>query len=97
MVLHLTMNIDIYGLQLNHKSPCFKHVNLLTTLEVFYQNNSAASFSFQMAALVTDMHCNFYLVKNHKITFTSATTKAREKNCAQIWNRQNFSQIYLQI
>ncbi len=32
-----------------------------------------------MAALVTDMFCSFYLVKNNKIADNSATTEAREK------------------
>ncbi len=32
-----------------------------------------------MAALVPDMFCNIYLVKNHKIANNSATTKATEK------------------
>jgi hypothetical protein len=31
------------------------------------------------AALVPDMRCNFYLVKNYKIADNSATTEAREK------------------
>ncbi len=32
-----------------------------------------------MAALVQDMFCNFYLVKNHKIANNSATAEARER------------------
>ncbi len=32
-----------------------------------------------MAARVSDMFCNFYLLKNHKIGKNSTTTKAREK------------------
>jgi hypothetical protein len=32
-----------------------------------------------VAALVSDMFCDFYLVKNHKIANNSATTEAREK------------------
>ncbi len=32
-----------------------------------------------MAALVTAMLCDFYLVKNNKIAQNSATTEAREK------------------
>jgi hypothetical protein len=32
-----------------------------------------------LAALFSDMFCNFYLVKNHKIANNSTTTKAREK------------------
>ncbi len=41
---------------------------------------SAASFCCQVAALVPDMYCNFYLVKNHKIVNNSVTTEARQKN-----------------
>jgi hypothetical protein len=29
--------------------------------------------------LVPDMFCNFYLVKNKKIAYNSATTEAKEK------------------
>jgi len=32
-----------------------------------------------MAAWVPDMSCNFYLVKNHKISNNPTITKAREK------------------
>jgi hypothetical protein len=45
-----------------------------------------ASFGHQVAALVPDMFCNFYLVKYHKIVNNSATTEAREKKEAHIWN-----------
>jgi hypothetical protein len=41
---------------------------------------SAASFCCKVAAMVPDMFCNFYVVKNHKTTNNSATTEAREKN-----------------
>ncbi len=37
---------------------------------------SAASFCRQVAALVPDMFCNFYLAKNYKIVNNSATTEA---------------------
>jgi hypothetical protein len=40
---------------------------------------SAASFCHQMAALVPDMFCNFYFVKNPKIVNNSVSTEAREK------------------
>jgi hypothetical protein len=40
---------------------------------------SAVNLCWQVAALFPDMFCNFYLVKNHKITNNSATTEAREK------------------
>ncbi len=33
-----------------------------------------------MAAWVSDMFCNFYLMKNHKIAINSTTAKARGKN-----------------
>jgi hypothetical protein len=32
-----------------------------------------------MAALVPDIFCNFYFVKNYKIENNSATSEAREK------------------
>jgi hypothetical protein len=41
---------------------------------------SAASFCREVAALVPDMFCKFYLVKNHKIAKNSTTAKDREKN-----------------
>jgi hypothetical protein len=41
---------------------------------------SAASFCHEVAALVPDMFCKFYLVKNNKITKNSTTAKDREKN-----------------
>jgi hypothetical protein len=44
------------------------------------EGKSAASFCHQVAALVPDMFCNFYLVKSHKISNNLATTEAREKN-----------------
>jgi hypothetical protein len=41
---------------------------------------SAASFCRQVSALVPDMFCNFYEVKNHKIVKkNSTTTKSTEK------------------
>ncbi len=45
-----------------------------------YEGKSAASFCLQVAAWVSDMFSNFYLVKNHKIANNSTTTTAREKN-----------------
>ncbi len=42
------------------------------------EGKSAASFCHQVAALVPDMFCNFYFVKNLKIANNSATTEARE-------------------
>jgi hypothetical protein len=43
------------------------------------RGNQMPVFCHQVAALVPDMFCNFYLVKNHKIANNSATTEAREK------------------
>ncbi len=43
------------------------------------EGKSAASFCRQVAALVPDMFCYFYLVKNYNIANNSATTEAREK------------------
>jgi hypothetical protein len=45
----------------------------------FNEGKSAASFCRQVAAWFPVMFCNFCLVKNHKITNDSTTTKAREK------------------
>ncbi len=45
---------------------------------------SAASFCCQVAALVPDMFCNFYLAQNHKIADNSATTEATEKISADL-------------
>jgi hypothetical protein len=46
------------------------------------QNNEdklAASFCFQVVSWVPDILCNFYVVKKHKTSGNSKTTKAREK------------------
>jgi len=45
----------------------------------FNEGKSAASLYRQVAALVPDMFCNFYLTKNHKIAKNSATNEYREK------------------
>jgi hypothetical protein len=37
-------------------------------------------YGLQVTAWVSDMFCNFDLVKNHKIAHNSTTTKANEKN-----------------
>ncbi len=55
---------------------------------------SAASFCCQVAALVPDMFCNFYLVKIHKIANNLATTEDREKN-KHIFGILRISRIYL--
>ncbi len=43
------------------------------------EGKSAARLCHQVAPWVPDMFCNFYLVKNHKITNNSATTEAGGK------------------
>jgi hypothetical protein len=50
----------------------------MTVLATF-SNNEAASFSRQVASLIPDMFCNFYLVKSHKIAKNSAAAEAKEK------------------
>jgi hypothetical protein len=52
----------------------------MTSQVYFNEGKSAANLCHQVAARSTDMFCNFYLVKNHKIAENSTTTKAREKN-----------------
>ncbi len=42
-----------------------------------HKDKSAASFCHRVAARVSDMFCNFYFVKNHKIANNSITNKAR--------------------
>jgi hypothetical protein len=37
-----------------------------------------------VAAWFPDMFCNFYLVKNYKISKNSTTTKARKKYCTDL-------------
>jgi hypothetical protein len=48
------------------------------------EGKSAASFCHQVATLVPEMFCNFYLVKNQKIANKSTTTKTREKISADL-------------
>jgi len=54
-------------------------------MSVFYltaitiKDKSAAIFCPQVAAWVSDMFCNFYSVKTHKIAINSATSKTKEK------------------
>jgi hypothetical protein len=50
----------------------------LFTQHYFLQNEevTAASYWHQAAALVSDIFYNFYVVKNHKIAYNSATTEA---------------------
>ncbi len=56
-----------------------------------YLDKSVASFCHQVAAHVPDILCNFYSVKNHKISNTPTTTKAIK--LAHFWNPQNFRKI----
>jgi len=49
-----------------------------TQIEVILIRGNA-SFCHQMAAWVSDMFYNFYLVKNHKIANNSTSTEPREK------------------
>jgi hypothetical protein len=37
-----------------------------------------------VAALIPNMLCNFYLVKNHKTANNSATIEAKEKLCTYL-------------
>jgi len=46
---------------------------------LFNEEESPASFCLQVVAWVTDVFCNFYLVKNLKISDNSTTTKSTEK------------------
>jgi hypothetical protein len=43
------------------------------------EGKSAASFYHQVAGWVSDMFCNFHLVKNQKMANNVAATEAREK------------------
>ncbi len=52
----------------------FEHVFKFGNLN---EGKSAAGFCHQVAALVPDMFCNFYLAKNHKIANSSSTTEGR--------------------
>jgi hypothetical protein len=44
------------------------------------KDKSAASFCQQVAIWVSDMFCDFYLVKSHKIANNTKTSEPREKN-----------------
>jgi hypothetical protein len=48
----------------------------------------------QVAALLTDMLCNFYLAKNHKIAENLTTTKARAK-IRRYWESFEFFDVCL--
>ncbi len=60
----------------------------------FNEGKSAASFCHLVVARVTNMFCNFYLVKIHKIANNSTTIKAREKNKYRFGILRNFD-VYL--
>ncbi len=60
----------------------------MQVLHSFNWAKYAVRFCHQVAAWVSDMFCNFCLVKNHKIGLYLTTTKAREKY-ALIWNYRN--------
>jgi hypothetical protein len=60
-------NLEICSLKIHH-------------IQMFNEVIIAASFCLQVAAWVSDVFCNFYLLKNHKIADNSTTPKAREKN-----------------
>ncbi len=47
--------------------------------EPLFEVISAASFCYQVAALVPHMFYNFYIVKTHKIANNSANTEDREQ------------------
>ncbi len=67
--------------------------------KTFYYSNegkSAVSFCYLVAACVSDLFCNFYFVKNHKIVSNSATANTRE-NVSTDWTPQNFGIILLYV
>ena len=66
----------------------------MTVLNV---GKSAASFCHQVAALVLDMFCNFYIVENHKIANNSTTTNARQKISTALESLEfwKFFEVYL--
>ena len=53
--------------------------NYTAVYAITNQDETAAIFCYQVAAWVSDMFCNFNLVKSYKIANNSATTEAREK------------------
>jgi hypothetical protein len=56
-----------------------KRIILNGTACSFNEGKSAASFCRQVAALVPEEFCNFYVVKIHKIANNSATSEAGEE------------------
>ncbi len=64
------------------------------------EGKSAAIFCYQVAALVPDIFCDFYIMKNHKIVKNSAITKARGKistnfESSQFYNFLMFVELIL--
>jgi hypothetical protein len=57
-----------------------KVLNYFSKFNKFSYDKSAANPCHQGAALVIDMFCYFYLLKNHKIVNNSTTAKAGEIN-----------------
>ncbi len=51
---------------------------------LFYEDKSTGSFCWNVAVRVSDMFCNFYLLKNYKSANNSTTTKGREKISADL-------------
>jgi hypothetical protein len=87
-------------MKLTHPSPV-QYWNIRSKNGIFIQEKkawcwdnegkSAASFYQQVAALVPDMFCNYYLTKNHKNIINSATSEAREEISTHLesWNFRN--------
>ncbi len=57
--------------------PCSQ---ILQAIQQLNEGKSAENFSCQVEAWVTDMFCNFYLVKNHKIAKKTQQLLQLEKN-----------------
>jgi len=51
---------------------------------LYHEGILIANFCHQVAALIPNMLCNFYLVKNHKTANNSATIEAKEKLCTYL-------------
>jgi hypothetical protein len=74
--VHCHLKVNIYGrlrciFRAQVSSPC-------SSVVIMNEGISAAYFCHQVAAWFTEMFCNFYLVKNHKIAINSTPTKAEE-------------------
>jgi hypothetical protein len=66
-----------------HKPECLKPIRPqrergYNRMPIDNEGESAASFCLHVAALLSDIFCNFYLEKNHKSAHNSTTTKARD-------------------